>query len=205
MPTVLLVRHALSVWNLEGRWQGQADPALSAEGEEQAQMAAAAVGDVDLVISSDLERARRTAAILAPRVDHFTDPVLREFDVGAWSGCTRAEIELGWRAELEMFDAGRLEAPPGGERRSDFEARVRRAATRISELAMGVGAARTLVVTHGGVVRTLARMQSGTDRHVGHLCGYETEVKRDSLVVIQPVDLLREAPETEKAGRATAF
>ena len=41
-------------------------------------------------VSSDLERARRTAAILAPGVRHVTEPALREFDVGAWSGLTRA-------------------------------------------------------------------------------------------------------------------
>ena len=200
-----MVRHALSVWNVEGRWQGQADPPLSVQGEEQAQVAASAVGAVDLVVSSDLDRARRTAAILAPDVEHVIDPVLREFDVGAWSGRTRAEIELTWGRELELFDAGRLEGPPGGELRADFDRRVRRAASRVSELARGAGAVRTLVVTHGGVVRTLARIQSGDDRHVGHLCGYEAEVKGDGLVVGRPVNLLSGAPAAPDLGPAVTL
>lgn len=200
-----MVRHALSVWNAEGRWQGQADPPLSEQGESQARAAAGAVGPVELVVSSDLERARRTAAILAPGVRHVTDPVLREFDVGAWSGCTRAEIEATWGDQLALFDAGRLESPPGGERRADFEVRVRAAATRVAELVASHGAAATLVVSHGGVVRALARMQAWGDRHVGHLSGYEAEVKGDSLVVLEPVDLLSGAPTAGELGGGVVF
>ena len=37
---LLLVRHGQSVWNADGRWQGQADPPLSPLGEEQARDAA---------------------------------------------------------------------------------------------------------------------------------------------------------------------
>ncbi len=32
-----IIRHAESTWNAEGRWQGQADPPLSARGREQAE------------------------------------------------------------------------------------------------------------------------------------------------------------------------
>lgn len=200
-----MVRHALSVWNAQGRWQGQADPPLSEQGESQARAASAAVGPVDLVVSSDLERARRTAAILAPGVRRVTEPALREFDVGAWSGLTRAEIEARWGDELALFDAGRLESPPGGERRGDFEARVQDAAGRVSQLVGATGAARTLVVSHGGVVRALARMQAWADRHVGHLSGYEAEVKGDGLVVIQPLDLLSGAPTAGELGGEVVF
>lgn len=205
MPRVLLVRHALSVWNLEGRWQGQADPPLAAEGEAQARRAAGAVGAVDLALSSDLERARRTAVLLAPGVALVVEPELREFDVGAWSGCTRAEIEARWPEDLARFDAGQLEAPPGGERRADFDRRVEAAARRVAAVVSGRGAARTLVVTHGGVVRTLARLQGGADRHVGHLCGYEADVKGGTLLVTRPVDLSSGAAVAREIGDQLAF
>jgi broad specificity phosphatase PhoE len=185
-----MVRHALSVWNVQGRWQGQADPPLSAEGERQAREAAARIGPVGLVVSSDLTRARRTAELLAPEVPVVTEPLLREFDVGAWSGLTRAEIGEEWGAELDRFDAGRLEAPPGGEPRSRFETRVVRAAERIAERVAETATARTLVVTHGGVLRTLARLLTGVEAPVRHLCGYEAEVKGNSLLLLAPVDLL---------------
>lgn len=185
-----MIRHALSVWNIEGRWQGQADPRLSEQGEQQAREAAGAVGPVDLAVTSDLQRARRTAAILAPGAPHVAERGLREFDVGAWSGRTRAEIEERWSDELELFDCGRLDNPPGGEGRAAFEKRVRAAAATVSQLIAEARATRTLVVTHGGVLRALARMQGRGDRHVGHLGGYEAEVKGGTLVVLQPVDLL---------------
>jgi broad specificity phosphatase PhoE len=177
----------LSVWNVEGRWQGQADPPLSAEGEAQA--AAAAVVGIDLVITSDLRRARRTGELLAPGAPLVCEPGLREFDVGAWSGRTKAEIEARWPDELARFEAGRPESAPGGELRSAFEARVTEAAARVAGRVEASGAARALVVSHGGVIRTLARLQGRPDRHVGHLCGYEAEVKGDALVLLDPLDL----------------
>src|SRR5437773_2585035 len=59
---VLLLRHGQSTWNAEGRWQGWADPSLSADGKVQAEAAAAILADAGEtfpggVASSDLERA----------------------------------------------------------------------------------------------------------------------------------------------------
>lgn len=205
MPGVLLLRHALSVWNVEGRWQGQADPPLSTEGQAQARSAAARLGPFDLVVTSDLERSRHTGSLLAPGAPQVTEPLLREFDVGAWSGRTRAEIEREWAGELALFDAGRLDAPPGGERRGDFDERVGRAAARVASLVAGHGASRTLVVSHGGVVRALARLQGRGDHHVGHLCGYEAEVKEGALVVLDLVDLRSGAATTDGVGGRMAL
>ncbi|HMC39971.1 MAG TPA: histidine phosphatase family protein [Acidimicrobiales bacterium] len=190
---LIVVRHALSTWNMDGRWQGQADPPLAAQGEAQARAAAAAVGSVDLVVTSDLERARRTGALLAPGVAAREVRELREFDVGAWSGLTRAQIEAEWPGEVALFDAGRLSAPPGGEPRAAFEARVGTAARVVAGLVGETGAARTLVVTHGGVIRIWARIQGRPDAHVAHLCGYEAEDKGGTVVLLTPVDL-RPAP-----------
>lgn len=190
MPSVLVIRHALSEWNVQGRWQGQADPALAEEGLAQARSAAATVGAFDLAVTSDLERARRTGAVLAAGVEQVSEPLLREFDIGEWSGLTWAEIDGRWGAELSLFQAGRLGSAPGGELRPDFERRVLSAAERVCEIVTGRRASRTLVVTHGGVVRALARLQAGVDRHVGHLGGYEAEVKGGRLVLGRPIDLL---------------
>ena len=103
---LLLVRHGESTWNADGRWQGQADPPLSALGEQQAADAAAHVDAVDAVWSSDLARARRTAEIIAHErgVDVRIDARLRERDAGEWQGYTRAEIEERWPGAL---DSGR--------------------------------------------------------------------------------------------------
>ena len=112
MTRLLLVRHGQSVWNAEGRWQGQADPPLSELGERQAEAAGSAIEPVDAVVTSDLVRASRTAEILG---DSLGVPVevergFRERDAGEWSGLTRVEIEEAWPGYLADH-----RRPPGFE------------------------------------------------------------------------------------------
>ena len=57
MTRVLLVRHGQSEWNADGRWQGQADPALTDLGRHQALHASRSLGSVDAIVASDLQRA----------------------------------------------------------------------------------------------------------------------------------------------------
>src|SRR3954470_12262051 len=114
--SLLLVRHGQSVWNADGRWQGQADPPLSALGEQQAVEAANRLDGIDAVWTSDLVRAARTADLLAHElgVDVVVDARWRERHAGEWQGHTRAEIEWAWPGHL-----GDGRRPPGWE--SDAE------------------------------------------------------------------------------------
>jgi len=96
---MLLARHGQSEWNALGRWQGQADPPLSELGRQQARAAADRLGTVDAIVSSDLERALATAAIIAEVLGVgpvLVEPRLRERSAGEWSGLTRDEIEADW-------------------------------------------------------------------------------------------------------------
>ena len=104
MTRMLLVRHGQSEWNALGRWQGQADPPLSALGREQARSAVARLGAVDLIVASDLDRALTTAAIMAEGLGVgpvMVEPRLRERSAGEWSGLTRAEIDEQWPGYLD--------------------------------------------------------------------------------------------------------
>lgn len=197
MVEALVLRHAQSTWNASGRWQGQADPPLSSEGEAQVGRAAPAVrplGPFDLVVSSDLARATATARLLAEGLDgptdHVEEPLLREYDVGAWSGLDRARIEALWPGALLHFDAGRLDAPPGGESRSVFDERVKVGLSRVENLCSRAGVRRVLVVVHGGVIRSMLRSGGHAEAPVRHLCGYRGEIDRSSLRRVSPVDLL---------------
>ena len=156
---LLLVRHGQSEWNAIGRWQGQADPPLSALGEEQARDAAGRLGATGFsaVVSSDLQRARRTAEILAEALGLGVrvDPDLREIDVGQWQGLTRTEIEAGWPNALADWSAGRSEAPPGGETRAHLAERARAALARAA--AEASPGDHVLLVSHGALVRHLDR------------------------------------------------
>jgi broad specificity phosphatase PhoE len=176
---LLLVRHGQSEWNAVGRWQGQADPRLSALGEEQARDAAERLGDLGFgaVISSDLRRARRTAEILAATLGLpvTVDPDLREIDVGDWQGLTRAEIEAGWPGELADWSEGRSESPPGGETRAHL---VERARAALARAAAGASPGdRLLLVSHGALIRHLDRVLGLQPHPIDNLGGrwYEAD------------------------------
>jgi probable phosphoglycerate mutase len=185
-PTrVLIVRHGQSTWNADGRWQGHADPPLSALGEAQAGAAADAIPAVDLVIASDLARARQTAEIIATarglgsvRVDSR----LRERDAGDWTGFTREEIELAWPGWL---DAGRL--PDNFE---VWEQVAERVTAAVNEMHDAYPDGTVLVVAHGGVVRSLERSIGAEGTVLKNLGGRWFEVDGDGVVAGDVVTLI---------------
>jgi probable phosphoglycerate mutase len=148
---LLLVRHGQSTWNAEQRWQGQADPPLSALGERQARAAAAAVQHlaVTRVVASDLERAHRTAELLAPPDAAVTvEPALRERHAGDWTGLTRMEIDERYPGWIDDH-----RSPPGFE---GDEPLLERVLPVVEALLADPGTpGPTLAVTHGGVIRTI--------------------------------------------------
>src|SRR5215212_2370289 len=108
MARLLLVRHGESTWNARGRWQGWADPPLSDLGRAQAEAAGPAAAPVDAVVSSDLQRARVSAELMAAvlEIDEVhIERDLRERDVGDFTGLTRAEIEERWPGSLSQGNA----------------------------------------------------------------------------------------------------
>lgn len=164
MTAMLLVRHGESIWNADGRWQGQADPALTDRGREQAAAAAAALGHVDAIVTSDLVRAAETGAIIARvlGVDHLaTEPRLRERDAGSLSGLTRPDIYVQFPGLLPDDPAGFVPDTDGEPRwPADWEsdaalwARVEVALVAIARL---VPDGDVVVVTHGGVMYAVER------------------------------------------------
>ena len=167
MTRLLLVRHGQSRWNAEGRIQGQADPPLTALGEQQAADAVLRIeaqGPFAAVYASDLVRAHHTAEIVAAclSLPVTLDARLRERSWGEWEGLTRAEIDAGWPGDL---DARRY--PPGFETDPDVLVRARPALDAI--VAAHDGA--VLVVTHGGVVRTFERHLGADDAILPNLGG----------------------------------
>lgn len=161
-PTTLcLIRHGETPWNREGRWQGHADPDLTAEGLEQAERLAVVLAERhaaepwQAIFASDLLRARRTAESIARALalPLGLDPRLRELDVGRWSGRTRAEIAAAEPETLAAFERGVPGVRPGGGE-SRIEIRERSHAFVRGLLARFPGE-RLLVVTHLGVIRAL--------------------------------------------------
>jgi probable phosphoglycerate mutase len=180
-PTrVLLIRHGQSTWNAAGRWQGHADPPLSELGEAQAAAAADHLDGVDVVITSDLERARRTAEILAGgdrgaggAGEIVVEARLRERDAGEWTGLTRTQIEAAWPGYL---DDGRR--PPRFE---DADAVAARALAALRDLHQAHAGRVVLAVAHGGVIRALERATGVHGPVVANLGGRWFEVGPDGV------------------------
>jgi probable phosphoglycerate mutase len=210
MVRLLLVRHGESTWNAQSRWQGQADPPLSPLGERQAEEAAervAEIATITAVWTSDLARAQRTAELIASRlgVERVrTEPRLRERDVGSWSGLTRDEIEDRWPGYLAA-----RRAPPDFEGDTELLARTR------AGLLAAVDGSRSgdvLVVTHGGVVRTIERALGATPERLPNLAGRwilaETPADLtlgERVVLVEPADVTvpREQSEQDPIARET--
>jgi broad specificity phosphatase PhoE len=153
MTRILLVRHGLSEWNASGRWQGWADAPLAEVGERQAADAAHAVGAVDAVAASDLQRAHRTAEIIAEALGVgpvHVDPGLRERDAGEFEGLTRDEIEERFPGALRTSPVH----PPGAE---PLEVLLERALAAVHRLAALVPGGDVLAVAHGGLIRQVER------------------------------------------------
>jgi probable phosphoglycerate mutase len=182
---LLVVRHGQSEWNAIGRWQGHADPALSELGRRQSAVAAASIGAVDGIISSDLLRAAETAAIIAQQLGIgpvVIDERLRERDVGEWTGLTRLEINRRWPGWIED-----LRRPDGFEEVDAVLLRVLEAFASMREASPGGS---LLVVTHGGVIRSLASSYGLDDIPVANLAGITMRISESGQTVGERIALL---------------
>ncbi len=153
------VRHAESVYNGDGRIQGQADPPLSELGHRQA--AALAVGlkkfpDVQAIFASPLQRAMQTATPIAEAIglEIQNDDRLKELNAGIFQGKRWDEIveqhpqeAVAWKSLEPDF------VIPGGESRRQLMHRGR----AVLEAIRGSGAQRAVVVAHGGLLTAALR------------------------------------------------
>lgn len=177
---VLLVRHGQSVWNAEGRWQGQLDPPLSDVGAEQARAAAAHLDGVVAVATSDLDRARRTAEILAEALGvgpAIVEPGLRERHAGEWQGLTRAEIEERYPGSLAA-----RHWPVGWEDDRTVLARAVPALVGLARLAAERGGP-VVAVSHAGLIRAVERRLGVPLAPLPNLGGLWIEVGEDGTLV----------------------
>jgi probable phosphoglycerate mutase len=165
---VLLLRHGQTAWNAQDRFQGQTDVDLDDTGRRQARRAARLLAGLrpDVLVSSDLRRARDTAAALAAitRLEVLTDARLRETYAGSWQGMTAAEIDATHGAEREAWRSGQ-DVRPGGDGELRWEVGDRVAAA-IREHAGRLLAGQLLVaVSHGGAVSSGLQTLLGVPRN----------------------------------------
>jgi probable phosphoglycerate mutase len=149
---IILWRHGRTAWNLEGRFQGQADVPLDAFGLEEARRAAPVLTGFEPVAlySSDLSRSVQTAETLAALtgLEIVTDKRLREIDVGSWEGLLGAEIRAMHPDLARRLWLGEdVRRSPTGESPSEVAARMVEALTEMAASAPDGSA--IVVATHG--------------------------------------------------------
>ena len=182
---MLIVRHAQSVWNSRGRWQGHADPPLSEAGISEARAAAVALGRVSGLVSSDLSRASQTAAIIGDTLGVgpvVVDAAWRERDIGEWQGLTVSEIERQYPGALASGDF-----PPGWE--SD-ESLLERVLVAIDRLTERWPSGDVLVVSHAGILHALERHFGCERRRVANLVGRQLRAAPGDLHLGERVALI---------------
>jgi broad specificity phosphatase PhoE len=159
-PTrLLLLRHGQTELSVERRYSGHGDPELTPLGHAQAAGAAARlarVPDVAAVLTSPLQRARQTAALVAEATGaplHVRERLI-ETDFGAWEGLTFGEarardpqLHAEWLGSEEV-------APPGGE---SFATVGRRIEAERAELVNEYPGATLVLVTHVTPIKMLLR------------------------------------------------
>ena len=147
------------------RFQGHGDSSLTARGRAQAH----ALGKrlqamtIDSLISSDLGRARETAAIIAKYTGHpiQSDPRLRERHYGVLEGLTAGEIletHPGAYEKLITEDPDFL-IPEGETHRQHYTKNI----TVIEEWSQKRRGTTAALVTHGGVLENFFRYVAHLD------------------------------------------
>ncbi len=155
---ITFLRHGRSEANDAGIWQGRRSGGrLTQRGVQQAASVSRRFlrNPPDLLITSGLARADQTAAPFGLSFEH--DDAWAEMDLGEWDGLSFESISEMYGDELLAVFTGQP-VPMGrtGETISEVRNRVA-AALEALESRLDDGD-RAVVITHGGVVETLARM-----------------------------------------------
>lgn len=162
MPSLFIVRHGQSLWNLENRFTGWADVDLTPLGEEEARHA----GDllklypIDTAYTSVLKRAIHTLAIICDMVDRPDLPVtqdaaLNERNYGDLQGLNKAETAQKYGADQVLaWRRSYTQTPPGGESLADTFHRVIPYYQQTIEPQLKADK-NVLIVAHGNSLRAL--------------------------------------------------
>lgn len=144
---LFLIRHGQTALNAEGRLRGLANPPLDDVGRAEAEATAAGLTGrgIDIVYCSPLERAFRTAQIIANHLDCEFDvvPEFNDRDYGQWTGKAKADV---------VAQFGSVDAAPGVESTDHVLHRVWPALDLAMDSNAGVPLA---VVTHDALIRPI--------------------------------------------------
>ncbi len=153
--TLVLLRHGRTAWNASRRVQGQSDADLDATGHAQAVAMAPALAALRpaRLATSDLARARATAAYLATETGLVpaADPRLREYHLGDREGVWHDDYAAAHPQEHARFVAGDFDVVPGGETARQVRERMLAALAELLDATPEGGVA--VAVSHGAAIK----------------------------------------------------
>lgn len=189
---IYLLRHGLTIYNAEKRYQGVRDIPLSPEGK--AQLCQADISPA-LVYVSPLRRARQTAELVFPNAELVTVDALREMNFGVFEG--RNYIEMEHDPEYRTWVASECRTRcPGGETKQEFSDRTCEAFRGLLDRAFEKKEERLVLMAHAGTQMAILERYGLPKREYYRWCGpnaggYLTETTEAEWREQQTIRLLR--------------
>ncbi len=172
MTKITLLRHGQTDFNAQGRLQGRIDNPLNDIGVQQAKRAAKAIGPVDKIISSPLQRAIQTAEVFNKEIE--TDEKWIELDYGEWDG---AHLDTISKETWSEWKNNPSFTPPKGESLETLGARVKSFLENVQRNSKQ----HLLIVTHVSPIKAAVAWTLGVDDSVG----WRTRLDTASFTQIQ--------------------
>jgi 2,3-bisphosphoglycerate-dependent phosphoglycerate mutase len=162
MPTLALVRHGQSLWNLENRFTGWVDVPLTSKGEDEARAAGQRLrgSSFDVAYTSALTRAQETLRLIIETADLEGIPIIRdqalnERHYGDLQGLNKADTAAKYGEEqVHIWRRSFATPPPNGEALKDTADRTLPFFERaiLGDIRQGKN---VLVVAHGNSNRSI--------------------------------------------------
>ena len=161
---IFFVRHGLTDWNIQRRFQGTCDIPLNEAGLAQARTAAARCAQLSFerIYHSTLARAAQTAQVIADTTGAPLFPCtgFNEVCLGAFQGLDHEKAKAQYPEAYDAYFADRIHgAPPEGESLYQVQQRALKALAFIEQDA--ADCERIAVVSHGALLKALLGAVAG--------------------------------------------
>lgn len=191
MTTIMLIRHGDTDWNVEEVFRGHADIELNNIGIKQVQLLARHLEyvPIDVVYSSPLKRALKTAQIIAAshHINVKTAQELIDFDYGEWQGMSHSTVKEKYKILYdEWLNNPHLVKTPKGESLGD----VRRRAANLVDRIIAKHEGTVALVSHRVIHKVIICALLGLDNsHFWNIkldtCGITTFVCEDKRLILE--------------------
>lgn len=172
---IYVFRHGETEWNLQGRLQGHLENPITENGKRQAKELISFLknAEVNVLLSSDLQRARETSEIVAKAlgIETYFDSGFREVDLGEGQGKLISEVDSifgesfwkNWNDHDPIYDKLRF---PGGESKQEIDKRIRSTLIRWQNTLSN----RTVALcTHGYVMTRMLKIYKPEIQRIPHI------------------------------------